>query len=419
MQTAHMLDGIRVLDLASSGATACGKFLGDMGADVIKVEPPGGDLSRNTGPFYHHKRNPERSLYWWAYNTSKRGITLDLSTAKGRSLLGSLVEVSDVLVESYGPGYLESLDISYEWLSNINPRLILTRISPFGQHGPYREFKASDIVCMAMSGCLYLTGDPDRRPVTISLPHAFAIAGAEASAATAVALFDRENTGKGQWIDVSVQQVLFVSSHDAWPWWAMSRRVLERAGPLRKRPQAGVVFRQIWPCKDGYVTWVWYGGLMGAQGNAKMVELMERDGVDVGFLKDTDWRQFSFDRTTQAEVDRREEATLHYFSRHTRSELSALAFEHNLMLYTVATAEDILTNQASTQLEARGFWIDLKHEDVESTVKYCGPWIRATATPVHVSRRAPMVGEHNQEVYQELLGLTEEALTELRSSTVI
>jgi len=414
-----MLRSYCVLDLANNQGFACGKFLGDMGADVIKIEPPGGDPSRDIGPFYHDIPEREKSLYWWAYNTSKRGITLDITKPEGNKLLRRLVQISDVMVESFPPGYMESLGLGYSELSKINPKIIMTRITPFGQEGPYRDYKATDIICMAMSGCLYISGDAERQPVTISLPHAFIFAGAEGAAATAVALFDRENSGEGQCIDVPAQQVLFTNSHDSWPWWAMNKRILERCGPLRKRPQTGVIFRQIWPCKDGFVAWVWYGGVVGAQGNKAMVGLMDEEGIDVEFMKDIDWTQFDWGKMTQEEVDRREKATMEFFEQHSKDELMSLAFEHNMMLYPLATAKDILSNLVSKQLKAREFWIELEHPELGRRICYTGPWIKASETPIKISRRAPLIGEHNQEVYQGKVGLSSSEVEELKLAGVV
>jgi benzylsuccinate CoA-transferase BbsE subunit len=131
-----MLSPYRVLDLAGEMGLFCGKMLGDLGADVIKIEPPGGDLARRMGPFYHHEPDPEKSLFWFAYNTSKRGITLNIETADGREIFKRLVKTADVIVETFRPGYLDKLGLGYRDLEKINPGVILISITPFGQTGP-------------------------------------------------------------------------------------------------------------------------------------------------------------------------------------------------------------------------------------------------------------------------------------------
>ena len=135
------LSPFRVLDLTDELGFLCGKILGDLGADVIKIEKPGGDPSRNIGPFFHNQIHPEKSLYWFAFNNNKRGITLNLETSRGRDLFCQLAAKSDFIIESFSPGYLDGIQLGYTALSRLNPRVILTSITPFGQTGPYSRFK--------------------------------------------------------------------------------------------------------------------------------------------------------------------------------------------------------------------------------------------------------------------------------------
>lgn len=146
----------RILELAGEKCFLCGKILGDMGADVIKIEPPGGDPARSIGPFYQDRPDPERSLYWFAYNANKRGITLNLESEEGKELFKELVKTSDAVIEGFPPGDLEGLGLGYEDLCRLKPNIILTSISPFGQDGPYRDYKGSDMVCWAMGGMMYI-----------------------------------------------------------------------------------------------------------------------------------------------------------------------------------------------------------------------------------------------------------------------
>src|SRR3972149_1678553 len=173
------LSPYRVLDLAGETGLMCGKILGDGGADVIKIEPPGGDPARNIGPFYKDVPHAERSLYWWALNTSKRGVTLNLETADGQEIFNRLVPTADIIVETFDPGYLDSLELGYEELSAINPKVILVSITPFGQTGPYRDWKTADIVGQALGGYMYLNGDRERAPTKVGPPQAYFQAGAQ------------------------------------------------------------------------------------------------------------------------------------------------------------------------------------------------------------------------------------------------
>ena len=167
-----MLSNCRALDLTDDSGFLCGKVLADLGADVIKIERPGGDPSRNKGDFWHDIPDAEKNLYWFAYNTNKRGITLNLETADGREIFKKLVKTADFVIESFPPGYLDGLGIGYSSLSQIHPGIIWASITPFGPDGPYRDYKDSDIVVMGMSGTMYQTGERDEAPVHISMPQA-------------------------------------------------------------------------------------------------------------------------------------------------------------------------------------------------------------------------------------------------------
>ncbi len=162
------LSGLKVLDLAGPIGVYCTKLLADLGADVIRVEPPRGDAMRELGPFYGDSPDPEKSLYWWHYNTSKRSVTLDIEKPEGRQVFKRLVGWADVVVETFEPGYLDRLGLGYEALRAINPRVVVTSITPFGQTGPYAHFKGPDIVGQAMSGLMSTVGAPDRPPYPVA-----------------------------------------------------------------------------------------------------------------------------------------------------------------------------------------------------------------------------------------------------------
>src|SRR3990170_3305135 len=163
-----MLSPYRVLDLTDEKGLLCGKILGDLGADVIKIERPGGDPARRIGPFYHDEPHPEKSLFWFAFNTSKRGITLNIETADGQEIFKRLVQTADFVIETFPPGYLAKLGLGYSDLEKINPGIILVSITPFGQTGPYKDWKGADIVAWATGGDMAPWGEPDRPPIRIS-----------------------------------------------------------------------------------------------------------------------------------------------------------------------------------------------------------------------------------------------------------
>lgn len=265
-----MLSPYRVLDLAGEPGLFCGKILGDLGADVIKIEPPGGDPARRIGPFFHDDPHPEKSLFWFAYNTSKRGITLNLETADGRDIFVRLVKTADVVVETFAPGYLDRLGIGYADLDRQKPGIIVVSITPFGQTGPYKDWKAPDIVAWAMGGEMAPFGEPDRPPYRISHhSQAYLNAGADGAMGALMAIFHRANTGEGQQVDVSVEEAVVHCTEHITSAWDLRKAIMKRGG----EGTAGARTRltRLWPCKDGYVSWFYWGGVMSLRTNVPLV----------------------------------------------------------------------------------------------------------------------------------------------------
>jgi len=243
-----MLHPYRVLDLTDEKGLFCGKLFGDLGADVIKIERPGGDPGRNIGPFYHDEVDPEKSLFWWAFNNNKRGICLDIETADGQDAFKRLAQGADFLIESFAPGYLDKLGLGYPALERINPGLIMVSITPFGQTGPYKDYKATDIVAWAMGGQMYPWGDTDRPPIRISHhSQAYLHAASEAAVGALLALWHRQSTGKGQHVDVSIQESVVRVTYAATASWDMLRVNQQRGSQSRGNAQV----TRMWPCKDG------------------------------------------------------------------------------------------------------------------------------------------------------------------------
>ena len=229
-ERATLLGGYRVLDLTTERGFLCGKILGDFGADVIKVEPPGGDPARNSGPFYQDIPHPEKSLYWFATNTSKRGITLGIETAEGQELFKRLVRTAAFVIESFEPGYMDSLGLGYPALEKINPRIIGTSITPFGSTGPYAHYKASDMIPWATGGFMYQCGEPGEPPCRISMPQSYFVGGLHGAMGAMIAHFYRETTGEGQHVDVSMQEAVICFLQGAAEIWDINRVIRTRSG---------------------------------------------------------------------------------------------------------------------------------------------------------------------------------------------
>ena len=203
-----MLSPYRILDLTTERGMFCGQILGDLGADVIMIEPPGGSPARHLGPFYHDMPHPDRSLFWWALNRNKRSITLDITSSDGQMILRRLVAGAHFLIESDMPGALAAYGLGYDDLAVLNPALVYVSITPFGQDGPKAHYADSDLIILAAGGPLVLTGDADRPPVRVSVPQASLHAGAEAAVAALIAHHERQHSGRGQHVDVSAQQAV-------------------------------------------------------------------------------------------------------------------------------------------------------------------------------------------------------------------
>ncbi|MGH7829755.1 MAG: CaiB/BaiF CoA transferase family protein [Candidatus Binatia bacterium] len=411
-----LLSSFRVLDLTDELGFLCGKILGDLGADVIKVEKPGGDASRMIGPFYRDEPNPEKSLYWFGFNNNKRGITLKLESKRGREIFGRLAAAADFVVESFPPGTLDNIQLGYSALREINPRLVFTSITPFGQTGPYVRFRASDIEIMALSGCMSLTGDPDRPPLRITFPQSCHWTGSYAAMGTLIAHLHRQRSGVGQQVDASAQASLLWAFSHAHTFWDLNRHLEKRAGPfMTGRSITGAKMRVFWPCKDGYCNFIIYGGEAGRKTNQALVEWMDSKGMAPDFLKNKDWKSFNIANVTQKEIDEMEEPIARFFQGITKREFFEGIIQREMLGYPVATVKEIFDDP---QLKARDFWQSVEHPELGRSLVYPGGFARLSSAPCKIWRRAPLIGEHNEEIYAEQ-GMKKDELEKLKREGVI
>ncbi|MFC1532154.1 CaiB/BaiF CoA transferase family protein [Thermodesulfobacteriota bacterium] len=408
------LYGFRALDLTDEKGVFCGKILTDLGVDVIKVEKPGGDPMRNIPPFYHDETDQEKSLYWFAFNVNKKSITLNLKTGQGQDLFRRLVERVDFVIESFPPGYMDKLGLGYENLKKIDPQIIMTSITFFGQSGPYSGFKASDLVLQSLGVLMHQFGDPDRAPVRISAPQAFMHAGADAAEGTMVAHYYRGATGEGQHIDVSAMESVAWSTHNFLPPWDASKTAVQRTGT--SMTASGFKTPNIWKCKDGYVSFTTFGGFVGARNNSALTEWMDGEQMAPGFMKEKDWENWDWNQTTQAELDSIFKAIALFFENHTKEELQEGAIKRDIMLYSVCNPEDMANN---VQLRARDFWVNIEDSELSDTITYPGPFAKFSHTPIESWRRAPRIGEHNNDIYVEELGLSKDQFASLKAEGII
>ncbi len=407
----------RVLDLTGEHGWLCGKILGDLGADVVKVEPPGGDRARQKAPFYHDERDPEKSLAWFAYNANKRGITLDLDARAGQALFRRLARQADFILESYAPDYLSARGIGYPALREINPRLIFTSITPFGQTGPYAGYRGGDLHATALSGFLSLVGEPGKPPLRVSLPQAPMWAGMYAAAGTLIAHYQRQATGRGQHVDVSMQASMLLALANAPAYWSLNRENLRRAGTqVIGRSLTGAKIRAIYRCRDGYINFIIYGGAAGKRSNQAMVEWMAEAGAVPAWLKEKDWDAFNVATSTQDEIDAIEEHFAAFLARRTKAEFANESVKRGILGYPVNDARDI---GADPQLTARGFWQAVEHRELDATITYPGAFAKFSCHRPPIRRRAPRIGEHNAEIYVHEIGLSEQEFEQLKQTGVI
>lgn len=415
----NLLLPYRVLDLTDESGFLCGKILADMGADVLKFEPPGGDAVRAIGPFPDANDNPpsKESLYWLSYNTGKRGLTLNPERPAGQALFKRLVSSADFVVETYPPDRLEELGLGFDVLRELNPRLILISITPFGQSGPYRHYKGGDLVAMAMSGMMSLVGRPDRPPLRVSLPQAPMWAGMYAAAGGLLAHYHRELKGLGQQVDISLQSSLLWAMANAPAFWATNRTVPRRAGrQVTGRSVTGATMQAIYRCKDGYINFIIYGGAAGRRSNKALVAWLAEEGLVSERLRQKDWDSFNIAESTQAEIDELEQPTAELFRRYTKAEFLAQGFKRGMLGYPVADAGDIL---ADPHLKSREFWRNVEVPALGQTLKFPGGFARFSEATAGPRRAAPRIGEHNIEIYQGELGLSDSDLARLKADGVI
>jgi crotonobetainyl-CoA:carnitine CoA-transferase CaiB-like acyl-CoA transferase len=408
-----MLKGYRILDLTDEKGFLCGKILGDLGADVIKIEKPGGDPARRIGPFFHNAPDPEKSLHWSSFNSSKRGITLNLHDPEGREIFRKLGDKADIIIESFAPGYMDKLGLGYTALSASNPGLIMTSITPFGQTGPYKDRKASDLAILAMSGLMSITGDADRPPIRMCLDQTYGLGGIHGVVGTLLALNYRRTSGEGQFVDVSIYEAAVRGNYWEPARWEFLHELVKRSGNRFPRAQAKGL--QLWGCKDGYVTWLLSGGVTGAkQMNALVAWMSELGQADI--LKDVDWGALHLSTISQEELGSWEIIIEKFFLNFTLDELEREAIARGVPMARLNRIDHVVHDE---QLIARDFWEQLPVPGTTETIGHPAfPYITSEGG-ARVRNRAPLIGEHNEEIYEKELGLSKQIISTLKERGVL
>jgi benzylsuccinate CoA-transferase BbsE subunit len=399
------LAGRRVLELADATGVYCGKLLADMGADVVKVERPGGDPTREVAPFWRGHEGPDASLFFLYMNTSKRAVTLDLARPEGREVFHRLANQSDLVIETLAPGALDRLGCGFETLRADNPKLVLTSITGFGQTGPRRDWRSSDLVATALAGAAVVVGEEEDPPVKLAGSQSHIVGSLFAAVSSMIALLHSSATGRGQHVDISLQEAMASASHitGAGKW-------LDD-GMIPKRRGTGLfasVPSGTYPCRDGQV-YLMVNRPLHWQALAAWIH--EKTGVE-------EVLDPMFEGPSSNRIPYRELLDL-FISDLTRDmsvqEVYREGQRRHLAFTPVNQAADVVADE---HLAERGFFVDVDHGDA-GTLRYPGPPVRYSVSPWRIKARAPRVGEHNTEILGGDLGLSAAELASLVREGVI
>ncbi|HEY7710469.1 MAG TPA: CoA transferase [Candidatus Entotheonella sp.] len=399
-----LLDDVRVLELTHrlSGAF-CAKLLADQGADTIKIEAPGrGDTARYEPPFLGDGEPANSSSLFLAFNTNKRGITLDVSTPSGRELFLRLVAERDVVIESFTPGYLDALGLGADALHQINPGLIITSITPFGQTGPYRHYRGADLIAQAMGGFLYTTGQSDRPPMGTALEQTEVVAARNGVIATMAALLQQRDTGRGQQIDVSVMEAVVSTPPNFIHQYSFTGVIAGRGFFSDRAVMDGMHI----PTRDSEVTLTTAG--TGGNPMEAWADFLDEPRLRHEKFSSAQGRAENWEELLQIMRAKLAEWKAHEFMQQ--------AMDQRLVVGVVQSPEEVAN---CSHLAARGSLVTYEHPEV-GALNYPGAgFLMDGENSVVAHRAAPRLGEHNQEVYGGELGLSAAELGVLRAAGVI
>ena len=380
------LDHVKVLDLGHYVAGPfCAKLLADMGADVVKVEPPQvGDDSRRVGPSLAPAGEVATSALHLFLNTNKRGVTLDLSREEGRDAVKKLAAWADIVVEDHKPGVLSGLGLGYDDLRQVNPRLVVTSITPFGQTGPYRDFEATEMTAQALAGLMYFNGEEQREPLRMPRHQVHMVGGLNGAGVTLTALFHARGTDEGQHVDVSIQESVagFYYSNLA---------LYGYTGMINSRGN-----KELYEAKDGWMMPL--KGRAAWDGYAIFFDAME-------LIED----KYQTPQGQQLYAEEIQEVLSAKLLDRERYEVFHAGQQAGFVFGVAQSLDDVV---ACPQLEAREYFQQVAHP-LAGTARYSTTPFKLSDAPVVPYRPAPLLGQHNREVLQDLLGYSESDLIRL------
>lgn len=391
---------MQILDLADHQASFCCKLLADLGAQVIKIERPGGDASREMGPFGGDFPHPGRSFFFEYHNMNKAGITLDLAHEEGKKLFLKLMERADIVVETFRPGYLKEIGLDFNILRRQNPRVILVSVTGFGEKGPRSHYKSCDLVASAFGGGMYVTGSSAGPPLRLFGEQSYYTGSLFAAVGVLLALRKRCRSGKGEHIDISLQEAVVSTLDHVMVRFFYEKVIAKRQGSLSWNDTFCVL-----PCKDGHFLLT-----LSVQWDT-LVEWMNSEGMAEDLLEEK-YREEEYRMTHRDHII---EVLKRWTQNHTMNELFELGQLMRFPWAPVCSLKEVLNHP---QLKAREFFIPLEHPEFDQSVCYPGSPYKLTSS-LKRWRRAPRIGEDNVQVYQREVGLSEEEFRRLSSLHVI
>ena len=399
------LEGIRILDLTQIYAGPyCSMLFADMGAEVIKIEPPRGELIRDNPPLVKegegspHDRS--RSGYFLTLNRNKFGITLNLKHPKALSIFKDLVKIGDIVLENYAPGVMKRLGIDYPVLKEVNPRIIMCSISGFGQWGPYSERMSFDIIAQAMSGMMSITGHPDSPPTKVGTSLGDVNASVHAAFAIMTALWHREKSGLGQYIDISMQEAMVSILEGGIVRWTIGKELLEPIGSMNPHEAPMAAFR----CKDGYIIIA----TVGDEHWQRFCRAINRPdwAADPGYrTKRQRWEKKCI---LQEEIEK-------WTTQHTVKEVGEIMDRERVANSPILNIQQVVDDP---HLNERGYFVEVEHPII-GKARLPGIPFKLSETPGEVERPSPLIGEHNELILRKYLGISPGQVSQLKADGVL
>jgi benzylsuccinate CoA-transferase BbsE subunit len=385
------LSHLKVIDMSDFVGSYCSKLFANMGADVTLVEPVGGNKGRKKGPFYKDEFNRESSLLFHYLNCDKKSVILDIEKRQGQSILQKMLQETDIFIEAFPPGYLETLGITYDIVKEVNPKLIWCSITPFGQEGPYSNLKADDATLMSLGGMTYLAGYTDEPPLIAFGEISSYTASLFASVAIMIALQNRYQTETGEYIDISVEECVAMLTETAPQFYDLHKWIRKRIGDEPREPGMG-----IYPCKDGYILF-YAGEIGGGTGWVNLVKWLNDEKVEgAEILKEPIWRDKEWKKTKESK-DKFDRIIVKFTKKYTKQELFLEGQKRKIALGPINNAKDAFENE---QLNARDFFVQVSQINGENIIGPGAPFL-LSETPWKIVKPAPTLGENTREVLKK------------------